>query len=127
MKSNFSVFCFVPCAFGVIPKKTFPGVPLWHSLLSLALSLQQLGSLLWCGFDPWPGNIHMPLVQSKHPLPQKSPRSWSQRFTLMFSSKSFIILAFPLRYLSSNFCIWCESKGLTSLFCSWIDGSSSTG
>lgn len=24
-----------------------------------ALSLQQLGSLLWCGFDPRPGNSHM--------------------------------------------------------------------
>ena len=25
-----------------------------------ALSLQCLGLLLWCGFDPWPGNFHMP-------------------------------------------------------------------
>ena len=25
----------------------------------LALSLQQLGLLLWCRFDPWPGNYHM--------------------------------------------------------------------
>ena len=25
----------------------------------LALSLQQLRSLLWRGFDPWPGNFHM--------------------------------------------------------------------
>ena len=24
-----------------------------------AFSLQQLGSLLWCGFDPWPRNIHL--------------------------------------------------------------------
>ena len=23
-----------------------------------ALSLQWLGLLLWCGFDPWPGNFH---------------------------------------------------------------------
>ena len=22
------------------------------------LSLQKLGLLLWCGFDPWPGNFH---------------------------------------------------------------------
>ena len=27
-----------------------------------ALSLQQLGLLLWCRFDPWPGNLHMPQV-----------------------------------------------------------------
>ena len=25
----------------------------------LALSLQQLGSLLWCGFDLWPGNFYV--------------------------------------------------------------------
>ena len=31
----------------------------------LALSLQQLGSLLWGEFDPWPGNFHMPRAQSK--------------------------------------------------------------
>ena len=29
------------------------------------LSLQQLGLLLWCGFNPWPGNFHMPWVQKK--------------------------------------------------------------
>ena len=27
---------------------------------NLALSSLQLGSLPWCGFDPWPGNFHMP-------------------------------------------------------------------
>ena len=26
----------------------------------LVLSLQQLGSLLWRRFDPWPGNFHVP-------------------------------------------------------------------
>ena len=25
----------------------------------LVLSLQQLGLLLWCGFDPWPGYFHV--------------------------------------------------------------------
>ena len=29
------------------------------------LSLQWLGSLLWHGFDPWPGNFHMLHRQSK--------------------------------------------------------------
>ena len=24
-----------------------------------ALSLQWLGSQLWCGFEPWPGKFHM--------------------------------------------------------------------
>ena len=27
-----------------------------------ALSVQQLGSLLWLGFNPWPRNLHMPWV-----------------------------------------------------------------
>ena len=30
------------------------------------LLLQQLGSLLWRGFDPWPGNFHMPRVRKKN-------------------------------------------------------------
>ena len=30
-----------------------------------ALPLQQLGWLLWCEFDPWPGNFHMPRVWQK--------------------------------------------------------------
>ena len=30
-----------------------------------ALSLQQLGSLLWHGFAPWPGNFHMLQMQPK--------------------------------------------------------------
>ena len=25
-----------------------------------ALSLEQFKPLLWCGFNPWPGNSHMP-------------------------------------------------------------------
>ena len=32
---------------------------------NLALSLQWLGLLLWCGFDPWPKNFHMPQAQPK--------------------------------------------------------------
>ena len=32
----------------------------------LALSLQQFGSLLWHGFDPWPGNFRMPQVLPKN-------------------------------------------------------------
>ena len=30
-----------------------------------ALSLLQLGSLLWHGFSPWPGNFHMPWAWPK--------------------------------------------------------------
>ena len=35
----------------------------------LALSLQQLGSLLWCGFSPLPGNFHTPQVWPKKRVP----------------------------------------------------------
>ena len=43
----------------------------WCSLVTQwvkdpALSLQRLGSLLWCGLDPWPGNFHMPWAQPKY-------------------------------------------------------------
>ena len=31
----------------------------------LVLSLQQLRSLLWHGFNPWPGNFHMPQAWPK--------------------------------------------------------------
>ena len=31
----------------------------------LALSLQQLGPLLWHGFNPWLRNFYMPQVQQK--------------------------------------------------------------
>lgn len=34
----------------------------------LALLLRQLGSLLWCVFDLWPGNFHTPQVQLKQKI-----------------------------------------------------------
>ena len=30
-----------------------------------ALSLQWLGSSVWCGFNPWLGNFHMPQAKLK--------------------------------------------------------------
>ena len=37
-----------------------------------ALSLQWLGLLLWHGFDPQPGNFHMPRAQPKKVLVKKT-------------------------------------------------------
>lgn len=34
-------------------------------IVTAALSLKQLGLLLWQGFDPWPGNFHMPQARPK--------------------------------------------------------------
>ena len=31
----------------------------------VVLSLQQLGSSLWLGLDPWPGNFHMSQARPK--------------------------------------------------------------
>ena len=50
------------------------------------LSLQQLRSLLWHGFNPWPSNFHMPEMQPKQ---NKLGISW-------------IILNDILK----NFCLW---------------------
>ena len=37
-----------------------------------ALPLLWLGLLLWCRFDPWPRNFHMPWVQLKQTNKQKT-------------------------------------------------------
>ena len=37
-------------------------LPVVQRVKDLVLSLQQLKSLLWCGFDLWPRNFHMPQV-----------------------------------------------------------------
>ena len=39
----------------------------------LALSLQQLCLLLWCGFDPWPGNFYMQQVLHKETKTNTKP------------------------------------------------------
>ena len=38
----------------------------------LALSRQWLGLLLWCGFDPWPGNFFMSWEWLKKPASRDS-------------------------------------------------------
>ena len=35
------------------------------------LAWQGLKSLLWCGFDPWPGNFHMPHTAKKEKKKKK--------------------------------------------------------
>ena len=38
----------------------FSGISLVQQVGDLSLSLQWLRSLLWCGFDSWPGSFPMP-------------------------------------------------------------------
>ena len=33
--------------------------------------VKDLGLLLWCRFDPWPGNFHMPLARPKRKKEKK--------------------------------------------------------
>ena len=59
------------CLFFPLVHKAHKKIQLWSSLVAQqvkepALSLQQLGSLLWHGFDPWPGNFCMLQLQSKN-------------------------------------------------------------
>ena len=50
---------------GVHGWRTHYGVPFGTAVKDLALSLWQLWLLLWCGFDPWPGNLHRVQQQKK--------------------------------------------------------------
>ena len=55
----------------------------WSSLVvqwvkAPALSLQQLWSLLCCGFQPWPRNFHMPWVQPKKKKKKKKKKNFPQ-------------------------------------------------
>ena len=48
------------------PKKISFGVfSVAQQVRDPALSLQRLVLLLWCRFDPWPGNFHMPWCNQK--------------------------------------------------------------
>ena len=51
----------------------------WSSLVTkwvkdVVLSLQQLGLLLWHGFNPWPWNVHMPGKQEEKKERRKGGR-----------------------------------------------------
>ena len=50
----------------------------------LALSLQWLGSVPGCRFNPWPGNFHMPYVQPKKKRKEKKRKTclWAQLLNL---------------------------------------------
>ena len=49
-----------------------------------ALSLQQPGSLLWHGFDPWPGNVHTLQVWPKNATLPKQNHSFGNNSHMTF-------------------------------------------
>ena len=59
------------------------------------LSLQQLGSLLWLGFNPWPGNFCMAQVQPK----RKEDTSTAASFT--YSNEYKLLFPFTIMLLGS--------------------------
>ena len=57
------------------------------------LSLQQLGLLLWCGFDPWPGNSHVPQAQPKRKKKKKTGVLWTLMGVMAIEPKRLKSLA----------------------------------
>ena len=63
-------------------------------IMDLMLSLQQFGSLLWCGFDPWQGKFHMPRRCSQKKkrnnsirCEQEDVRNYTQYFVVTYKGK----------------------------------------
>ena len=61
----------VKLLFSVASEVWLPVLGVWRFLVAqqvmdMALSLRWLRPLLWCGFDPWPGTVH---VHSLGPVP----------------------------------------------------------
>ena len=63
----------------------------------LVLSLQQLRSLLWHGFDPWPRNFHMPGGEAK-----KNNKCDNDTMAIFPKSLSLSIL----NTLGESICFW---------------------
>ena len=54
-----------------------------------ALSLQQLGSVLWHEFDPWPRNIHWPRVWPKRKKRKRKKKGEHNEIKLKIKSQEF--------------------------------------
>ena len=91
-------------------------LPLWSFLVAqqgedLVLSLKQLGSLLWCGLDPWPRNFY------RLPAQQKKKKKRNYLFTCSLRhSLSYIKYLYTIWALYSNTLI-CLSIHLWALLC----------
>ena len=71
-------FVFGASLVGLLKKR---GVLLWFSRLNkdLTVSVQGLRSLLWHGFDPWPGKVRVPRVWPKKRWGKKKRKTLSRR------------------------------------------------
>ena len=83
------------------------------------MSLQWPRSLLWCGFDPWPGNFHM--LWEQPTLPPQNKQTNKQNFSLNLLNQ-YLLSVFPCardsdplgRYKDSGILIF-QSKGSRNL------------
>ena len=82
----------------------------------MALSLQRLGSLLWHGFDPWPGNLHMLQAQ---PITNKQTRQVLLNRLLCFSTRRlFTFLGIiPRCFLNVLFLLGIQYFSYKEVFC----------
>ena len=78
-----------------------------QQIKDLALSLQWFGLLLWHGFDPWSGNVHMPQAWPERkksssdfiPFPHRSFYLQGRKKGIWLKSSDSIVivmLPFPL-------------------------------
>ena len=65
-----------------------------------ALSLQWIGSLLWCGFCLWPGNFHMP--QPKPKPKKKKKHATCHHANSFFPFSQFVFLSVIYGSLASE-------------------------
>ena len=68
----------------------------WSSLVEqwvkdLASSLLCFWSLLLLGFDPWPGNFHMPQAQPKKKKKKRLNKSWPSEIYLIYFRRTRLV------------------------------------
>ena len=86
------------------------GISMAQLVKELASSLQQLGLLLWYGFNPWPKNFHMPWKQQKTNTPKKTQiYRTRQRTTKIHNSSTANQLTV------SNWHLWNTSSNISKI------------
>ena len=87
---------------GVAKSVKDPALPLWW-----------LGSLLWRGFDPWPGNYHILVGMAK----EKEKKGHKRLFNLTTYNLNFCNYTKKSKYkqnIEKNICNMFHRKGLIS-------------
>ena len=78
-----------------------------------SLSLQQLRSLLWLGFDPWPGNFHMPQEQQKKKKKKRIRGRVSNKYWHMNVHRGIILSSQKLKTTQMSIHCWQNKQIVT--------------